>query len=60
MAAARLARAIEPAHLTFDGDVVFALSSKRPLPYDVQRWTDSLLGALGAEVVARAAANAVR
>jgi len=60
MAGAGLARVIEPAHLTFDGDVVFALSNKRPLPDDVQRWSDNLLGALGAEVVAHAAVNAVR
>lgn len=60
MAGTGLARAIEPAHLTFDGDVVFALSSKRPLPNGTGRWTDNLLGALAAEAVARAAADAVR
>jgi L-aminopeptidase/D-esterase-like protein len=60
MAGAGLARTIVPAHLTFDGDIIFALSSKRPLPDDAQCWTDNLLGALGAEVMARAAANAVR
>ncbi|MDR2727322.1 MAG: P1 family peptidase [Deltaproteobacteria bacterium] len=60
MAGAGLARVIEPAHLTVDGDVVFALSSKRPLPDGGQDWTDNLLGALGARAVACAAANAVR
>lgn len=60
MAGTGLARAIEPAHLTFDGDIVFALSGKRPLPDGAGRWTDNLLGALGAEAVAHAAANAVR
>jgi len=60
MAGAGLARAVKPAHLTVDGDVVFALSSKRRLPDSAGPWTDNLLGALGAEAVALAAANAVR
>ena len=60
MAGAGLARVIRPVHLTFDGDVVFALSAKQPLPATAGAWTDNLLGALGAEAVAQAAADAVR
>lgn len=58
MAAAGLPRAIRPAHLPYDGDVVFALSPRpaRPVPGP---WSESLLGAMGADAVARAAANAV-
>lgn len=61
MAAAGLPRAIRPAHLLFDGDVVFALAPK-PSPEWAKPPThvENLLGALGAEAVARAAARAVR
>lgn len=57
MAAAGLPRAIRPAHLTFDGDIVFALAA-RPQGGRGSLQED-LLGALGAEAVARAAALAV-
>lgn len=54
MAGAGLARSIRPAHLINDGDIVFALSAKQgPVV------SESLLGAMGAEAVAHAAAAAV-
>jgi L-aminopeptidase/D-esterase-like protein len=59
MAGTGLARSILPAHLAYDGDIVFVLASKRPLPAEAGNWTDSLLGALGAEAVARAVARAI-
>ncbi|MDR2880961.1 MAG: P1 family peptidase [Azoarcus sp.] len=59
MAGTGLARSIQPAHLAHDGDIVFALASKRPLPAEAGNWTDSLLGALGAEAVALATARAI-
>lgn len=60
MAAAGLARAIVPAHLVYDGDIVFALAAKQAPPAGAGPWTESLLGVMGAEALARAAANAVR
>ena len=54
MAGTGLARCLRPAHLTLDGDIVFALSSRRPLPAAAGPWTENLLGALGADAVARA------
>ncbi len=59
MAAAGVPRAIRPAHLVYDGDIVFALSSKYPLPNGAGPWTENLLGALGAEAVAKAITTAV-
>ncbi len=59
MAAAGIPRAIRPAHLVYDGDIVFALASKRPLPRDAGPWTENLLGALGAEAVGKAITTAV-
>ncbi len=59
MAQDGLARAIRPIHAPFDGDVVFALSTARqplkgPEPMAIAR-----LGALAADVLARAVARAV-
>lgn len=59
MAQDGLARAIRPIHAPFDGDVVFAISTARqpcpdPAPLAVAR-----LGALAADVLARAVARAV-
>lgn len=54
MAGTGLARCLRPAHLTLDGDIVFALSSRQPLPDAAGSWTENLLGALGADAVARA------
>lgn len=54
MAGAGLARSIRPAHLINDGDIVFALSAKHG-----PNANESLLGAMGAEAVAQAAAAAV-
>jgi len=59
MAGTGLARSIVPAHLAYDGDIVFALASRQPLPTGTGNWTDSLLGALGAEAVALAATRAI-
>lgn len=54
MSGTGLARCLRPAHLTLDGDIVFALASRRPLPAAAGPWTENLLGALGADAVARA------
>ncbi|MDR2461569.1 MAG: P1 family peptidase [Deltaproteobacteria bacterium] len=54
MAACGIARAIYPAHLLFDGDIVLALSSgKGPVV------SPNYLGAMGAELVAKAIVNSV-
>jgi L-aminopeptidase/D-esterase-like protein len=55
MAAAGLARAIRPAYLTMDGDVVFALSRKTGPAAN-----ENLIGTLAADAVGRAIASAVR
>lgn len=58
MAQDGLARAIRPIHAPFDGDVVFALSTAaRPL--EGGDFTIARLGALAADVLARAVARAV-
>ena len=59
MAASGLARVIYPAHMAFDGDIVFALASKAPLVSGSGAWTESLLGAMGAEAVAAAVVQGV-
>lgn len=59
MAGTGLARCLRPAHLTLDGDIVFALASRRPLPAGVGPWTEDLLGSMGADAVARAVVAAV-
>lgn len=59
MAQDGLSRAIRPAHAPFDGDIVFALATgRRPLepPAD---FTVARLGALAADVLARAIARGV-
>jgi L-aminopeptidase/D-esterase-like protein len=54
-----LARAIRPVHAPFDGDVVYALSTAiQPCP-DPADLTVARLGALAADVLARAVARAV-
>ncbi|WP_397419389.1 P1 family peptidase [Phenylobacterium sp.] len=59
MAQDGLARAIRPIHAPFDGDVVFALSTgARPL-VEPDNFTLARLGALAADVLARAVARAV-
>jgi len=59
MAQDGLARAIRPVHAPFDGDVVFALSTaRRPLP-DPEAFSLARIGALAADVLARAVARAV-
>jgi L-aminopeptidase/D-esterase-like protein len=58
MAQTGLARAIYPVHTPLDGDVVFAASTgRKPLSDPLLGLT--LLGALAADVVARATARAV-
>jgi L-aminopeptidase/D-esterase-like protein len=54
MAGAGIARAIYPAHLLFDGDMVFALSSREGPQASI-----SFLGALAAELVSQAIVNSV-
>jgi L-aminopeptidase/D-esterase-like protein len=59
MAQDGFARAIRPVHAPFDGDVVFALSTgRRPLGPD-EVFTLTRLGAIAADVVARAVARGV-
>jgi L-aminopeptidase/D-esterase-like protein len=54
-----LARAIRPVHTPFDGDVIFVLSTgKKPL-LDPAAKSLSLIGAVGADVTARAVARGV-
>lgn len=60
MAATGLARHIIPAHMLFDGDIVFALASKQPLPEGHGPWNELLLGALAADAVAGAVCRAAR
>lgn len=55
MAGSGLARCIRPAHLAYDGDAVFALAARQPLGREAGPWSESLLGAMGQEAVARAA-----
>jgi len=60
MAQDGLARAIRPVHTTFDGDVVFALSTaRRPLPAGDEDLAVARLGAACADTLARAVARAV-
>ena len=59
MAQDGLARAIRPVHAPFDGDVVFALSTaRRPLGPEAD-FTIARIGALAADVLARAVARGV-
>lgn len=59
MAQDGLGRAVRPAHASFDGDVVFALSTGRiPLAEPAQR-TVTRIGALAADCLARAIARGV-
>jgi L-aminopeptidase/D-esterase-like protein len=59
MAQDGLARAIRPVHAPFDGDVVFAMSTAaQPLP-EPRAYSLARLGALAADVLARAIARAV-
>ena len=60
MAATGLARHIIPAHMLFDGDIVFTLASKQPLPEGHGPWNELLLGALAADAVAGAVCRAAR
>jgi L-aminopeptidase/D-esterase-like protein len=59
MAQDGLARAIRPIHAPFDGDVVFALSTGRQPCPEPANLTIARLGALAADVLARAVARAV-
>ncbi|MEW6266348.1 MAG: P1 family peptidase [Thermodesulfobacteriota bacterium] len=55
MASAGLSRVIRPAHLMYDGDVVFALATGQGPAAD-----ENVVGALAAEVLARAVAAGAR
>jgi len=59
MAQDGFARAIRPIHAPFDGDVVFALSTGRKPLADPDNYTLARLGALAADVLARAVARGV-
>ncbi len=59
MAQDGLARAIRPVHAPFDGDVVFALSTARRLLGAQADFTVARIGALAADVLARAVARGV-
>lgn len=62
MAQQGIARTIRPTHTRVDGDVSFAMAAPPdapPAPGE-EPWEASLLGALAAELVARASARAVR
>jgi L-aminopeptidase/D-esterase-like protein len=59
MARAGLAHAIRPVFSPFDGDVVFALSTERREPPQPRPLTVARIGALAADVLARAVARAV-
>jgi len=59
MAQDGLARAIRPVHAPFDGDVVFALSTGKIQPSEPPELTVARIGALAADVLARAIARAV-
>jgi L-aminopeptidase/D-esterase-like protein len=58
MAQDGLARAIRPLHAPFDGDVVFAISTARQVGPEPATLTVARLGALAADVLARAVARA--
>lgn len=49
MSAVGIARAVKPAHMTYDGDLVFTLATGRGPAMD-----ENIVGAIGAEVLARA------
>lgn len=59
MARAGLAHAIRPVFAPFDGDVVFALSTGRIEPTEPRALTLARIGALAADVLARAIARGV-
>lgn len=60
MAQDGLARAIRPVHAPFDGDVVFVLSTaRRPLAAERPDFMVARIGALAADVLARAVARGV-
>lgn len=59
MAQDGLARAIRPIHAPFDGDVVFAISTGRQTCPEPANLAIARLGALAADVLARAVARAV-
>lgn len=59
MAQDGLARAIRPIHAPFDGDVVFALSTARRTIEGPEHPVVARIGALAADVLARAVARAV-
>lgn len=59
MAQDGLARAIRPVHAPFDGDVVFALSTAQRPMGEAPDFTVARIGALAADVLARAVARGV-
>ena len=59
MAQDGMARAIRPVHAPFDGDVVFALTTGRRAVAEPRPFTVARIGALAADVLARAIARGV-
>lgn len=55
MSSAGIARAVRPAHLMYDGDIVFTLATGKGPEAD-----ENIIGALGAEALASAIASAAR
>lgn len=53
MAATGIARAVRPAHMLYDGDIVFALATGKGPEAD-----ENMVGAMGADVLGRSIANA--
>jgi L-aminopeptidase/D-esterase-like protein len=53
MAATGIARAVRPAHMLYDGDIVFALATGKGPEAD-----ENMVGAMGADVLGRAIASA--
>lgn len=55
MSSSGIAQAVRPAHLLYDGDIVFALSTGTGPEID-----ENIIGSIGAEVIGEAIANAAR
>ena len=59
MARAGLARAIRPVFTPYDGDIIFALATGRLAVEEPRPWAVTRIGALAADVLARAVARGV-
>jgi L-aminopeptidase/D-esterase-like protein len=59
MAADGFARALRPVHTPFDGDIVFAVSTRKREVTEPRQWHVMRLGSLAADCIARAIARGV-